>query len=664
MPELGEVDFTVPVDGSIEEVRDLIRAARADGDDRHYTVLIEDGEYSITQIVFDERDRDTTYRSRDGGVILNGGVSLNPADFETPDHTVLERLSPKAQRNVRVIDLTAMGLTAEDWGRMYATGWSHADKYDDAVGPAPCSLYYNNKRCTTARYPNSGEWLKVGDVIDVGEYAEFHGVVNKDWDDIRNPRGGTFVMDKKAAARTAGWATLDDVWMFGLFAFEWSDMTTPVKAIDHQAGTVTAEYASSFGFEEHHGTYYFFNVLEELDEPGEWYLDRDAGLLYLWPPDGDFDGARIDLALGTETLIAGTDLDGLRFMGLTLQGTRSNGIYLTGDNLTVSHCLVQNTSDGIRVDGYDNMVADNTVRHVGGSGITIGGGDHATLTPSNTKAVNNLVHDWAEVLMNYVGAINIWGVGTVAAHNEMYNAPHLAIQFGGNNLVIEHNLIHDVCLITDDAGAFYDGRTLWATQGTAIRNNVVYNLGSGRHRPDGVYLDDGLSGITVVNNLLVNVPGTAIHINAGRDHDVRGNIVVNSNDPLNYPQRNRDGALGVDRRGDFNAYMAPGGGYWTALEASPRHTDIWREAFPKLAAYSTDFADIEEPSFAANPADSVVTGNIFVGPNPPFFSEAALRFSEIGPNEEYGVLRTRSYWKLPGFEAIEVEKAGRVAAYE
>ena len=668
MPELGEVDFTVPIDGSIEEVRDLIREARTNGEDKRFTVLIEDGEYSITQIAFDERDRDTTYRSRDGGVILNGGVSLNPADFETPDDTVLERLSAKAKRSVRVIDLTAMGLTAEDWGKLHAFGaYNTAYKYDGADGPLPCELFYNGKRCTTARYPNGGKWLKIGRVLDNGDSLETYEGGGKQiidgWDQLRNPRGGTFAMDKKTAARAAGWTNPNDAWIFGFFKFDWADMSTPVKAIDSAAGTLTTGHASVWGFEEGR-TYYFFNVLEELDEPGEWYLDRDAGLLYLWPPDGGFGNARIDISLSTEILIRGADLDGLRFMGLTLQGTRGTALALSGDNLTVSHCLVQNVaSTGIALTGYNNTASDNTVRHVGGEGISIDGGDMETLTPGNSKAVNNLVHDWSEVVMTYRGGVRVNGIGNLAAHNEIYNSPHTAIFFGGNNHVIEHNLIYGVCLETDDAGAIYNGRSWYSAQGTVIRNNVICNIGNGGgYRPKwpvGIYLDDGLSGVTVENNLLVNVPGRVIAL-GGRDLTVRGNVVVNGGRPINYD----DGLLQLALEGRENSLSSGDGSMWTKLEASPRQTDIWREAFPKLAAYSTDFADIEEPSFAANPAGSVVAGNIFVGPNPPFFSEAALRFSEIGPNEEYGVLRTRSYWNLPGFEAIEVEKAGRIAAYD
>ena len=37
------------------------------------TVLMEDGEYYIRQILFDKQDFNTTCRSKNGKVILNGG---------------------------------------------------------------------------------------------------------------------------------------------------------------------------------------------------------------------------------------------------------------------------------------------------------------------------------------------------------------------------------------------------------------------------------------------------------------------------------------------------------------------------------------------------------------------------------------------------------------
>jgi len=647
-------DYTVPTDGTIEEVRDLIREAHAGGNTAHLNVEILPGEYNVTNIVFDERDYDTMYASRGEEVILNGGMRLELGDFTPWDKN----------ENIMVIDLNKLGLSETDWGKMYSFGaFTTAAKYDGGVGPLPCELFYNGVRCTTARYPNGDAWLKIGEVTDNGESAEtYEGGTNRraDWDQARNPRGGTFAMDRETARRAASWASLDDVWMFGCFKWDWADMSTPVKAIDNENGTVTTEYASNYGFAKN-GTYYFYNVLEELDEPGEWYLDREAGLLYLWPPEGSFEDARIDLSLSTEALIEGEGVKNLIFGGLTLQGTRGDGIRLKGDGIIVEHCVVRNIAgSAITVEGYNNTVSDNEVYRVGKQGITISGGDAETLTPGNSRAVNNLVHDWPEVVMTYQGGVNVYGTGNLAAHNELYNSPHSAMFFGGNNHVIEHNLIHDVCLITDDAGAIYNGRSLFSAQGTVIRHNVLYNIGSGGHTPDGIYLDDGLSGVSILNNLLVNVPGLAIHI-SGRDLEVHGNMIVNAGRPVSYDQRTRDGALATDPNFWFHAHTGRGGNMWLELAASPWQTDIWRAAYPKLAVLSTDFDDIEESSFAANPSDSSVTGNVFAGQNKPNFSEGARRFSTVEPNEAYGALRGMQYWTLPGYENTQAEKAGRMA---
>jgi len=649
MPELGEADFTVPADGTVGEVRDLIREAHGNGNEKHFTVLLEDGEYNITQIAFDARDHNTTYRSRDGGVILNGGMRLDPKDFT---------LWEKKNENIQVIDLTKLSLGPDDWGKLYSFGaFTTAGKYDDAVGPLPCELFVNGVRCVTARYPNGNGWLQLGRVLDNGETQETYEngtILNPEWPELRNPRSGTFAMDPDTAARVAGWASYEDVWVFGCFKFDWADMSTPIRAVDNAAGTLTTEYASAFGFEEGK-TYYFYNVLEELDEPGEWYLDRCVGLLYLWPRDGKFDIARIDLSLSTETLITGENLKDLSFIGLTLQGTRSDGMSLSGDDLTVDHCVVRNLAgSAMSLNGYRNTASNNEIYRVGKKGISISGGDAATLTPGNSKAVNNLVHDWPEVVMTYQGGVNVYGTGNMAAHNELYNSPHTAMFFGGNNNVLEYNLIHDVCLDTDDAGAIYDGRSWCSAYGTAIRGNVIYDVGGNGYAPNGIYLDDGLSGVTVEDNLLVNVPGRVIAL-GGRDLTVRGNVVVNGGRPINYDE----GQLRLALEGLESSHSREGGSMWVELFASPWQTDIWKAAFPKLAAITSDFSDTDDPNFAPNPAGSVISGNIIAGPYKAFYETSALRFSEIGPNTQYSAWKSRTYWTLPGYEKIPLEQVGR-----
>jgi len=658
-------DFTISPDGqSFEEVRDAIRILRQSGDERKFIVDVKPGKYRIKSIVFDRRDYNTSYSTRGNGeAILSSSLGLPTKAFVRPSEIVLTRLSLEARENVRALDLTTLGMTASDWGKLYSFGgFTTAAMYDDGVGPLPCELFYNGRRQTIARYPNGSQWLNIGEIIDNGESRETYqgGTVrNLDFDQRRNPRGGTFEMDKATTTRTASWATYDDVWVFGFFKWDWADMSTPVKTIDPVAGTLTTEYASIYGFEQGR-TYYFYNVLEELDEPGEWYLDRKNGLLYFWPPEGDFNTASIELLLNADTLITGEGVYNLIFRGLTLQGTLGDGMILKGDNIIVDHCVVRNLAgSAITLTGSNNTVSNNEVYHVGKQGITIRGGDQTTLTSGNNRALNNLVHDFAEVVMTYQGGVNIYGTGNMAAHNEIYNSPHTAIFFSGNNHVIKFNNIHDVCLATDDAGAIYCGRSFYNAQGTVIRNNALVNIGSKGRYPNGIYLDDGLSGIVVKNNLLVNIPGAGIAI-SGRDLEIHDNVIVNAGTPISYDQRTRDGALATNPNFLFYAHTGYGGDMWRELEASPWQTELWRAAFPELAALSVNFDDIEAPTFAANPAGSSVTGNMLVGSNIPRYAESVLRFSTIGPNDSYDSLQQSQIATHPAIKNIQLGRIGRV----
>ena len=646
MPELGAVDFTVPADGSIEEVRDLIRELRANENDRHCTVLIEDGEYNITHIEFDERDHDTTYRSRDGGVVLGGGMRLEPKDFAPWEKNV----------NIQVFDLKKLGLGPGDWGELYAYGWASVGKrYDGGEGPLPCELYYNGKRCAIARYPNETHdpedgFLMTGTVLDGGDAS-----------DTRNPRGATFRMDNKTAWRAAGWQADSDIWMFGYFCYDWCDNATRVKAFGD--GTVTTEQAAAYEHSQARD-YYFFNVLEELDAPGEWYLDRSTGLLYLWPQDDHFDNARIDLTLNTETLIEGVGVKDLTFQGLTLQGTRGDGMRLTGGGITVDHCVIRNLAgNALTLDGCGNTASNNEICFVGMRGIHLSGGDAETLTPGGSRAVNNLIHDWPTVAQTWMYAVELRGVGNLCAHNEIYNSPHTAIYFRGNDNIIEYNNIHDVCRTVSDGGAIY-GEQHWEYQGLVIRYNAIYNLGSGKYRPVGIYIDDGRSGVTVRDNLVVNTR-IGIQLGGGRDYTVTGNVVVGGDVCVSYDDRSRSGALGSQGNTALGAgsfwYPNEDSGIWRSLWASPWKSEAWRNAYPAVARFSDDPSDMDDPSFIPNPAYSVVTDNVLVGLKPADFAASVQRFSTVEPNAAYSPWRMRNYWALPRYERIPVEIIGRTA---
>ena len=691
-PLLKEADLYISPGGSdendgsfehplatVEKARDLLRAMDKTNK-TGLTVALMAGEYRVPALSFTAEDGGAescpvTYAAYgDGEVILNGGVTLSPASFApVADETVLSRFPENARDKIVCADLFALGVTAEDYGKLYAIGsYNTASKYTgDWTGPLACELFFNDMRCTVARWPNSGEWLYTGKVIRTGEGRESNGNAtrNDNWENLTDPTPDIYEVSGDLAARIESWATLEGVWMFGYWKYDWADASTPIENYDPETRQLTPKFVSVYGTKTG-APFYFYNVPEELDAPGEWYLDRENGKLYLYPPE-ELSAASVDLSLSTEPVIRVENANYLTFDGLTLKGTRGSGMELTGDHNTVQHCLIKNVAgNALSMTGFGNLASENEITRTGKGGISLSGGDRETLTPGENKADNNLIHDWSEIYLTYQPAVSLGGVGNICSHNEIYNSPHEAITYSGNNHVIEYNVIHDVCLLSDDAGAIYSGRS-WVMYGNVIRYNAVFNVGAHGHEPTGIYMDDALSGQTVYGNLVVNAPDVGISLCGGRDHDVRNNIVIITNqEPFTYDQRARDVALAGKDYDD---------GMWNELKASPWQTPVWQQAFPQMTRFTDDFSRINDADFVPNPAYSVVSGNLTVcfSGDLGSFSEGAKAYSDISGNACFRLKQMKDIFTdykngdyslpedslvfsvLPDFEPLPIGEMGR-----
>ena len=671
---------------TIEKARDLVRAMEKTGRSG-ITVAVKSGEYRTGGISFTEADSGTpdcpvAYCAYgDGEVILNGGVTLDPALFlPVSDEAKLARLCDDAKTRVKCIDLGAVGITAKDYGRIYAIGTYHtAAKYTgDTTGPIYAELFCNDKRMSLARYPDE-DWLYLKDnscIVRDGEHClSGPSIANPDWDSATDPESEVYRLPKNVAARMAGWKTLDDVWCFNYFSNDWADASSPIKAFDAASREMQLQYTAFYGQKINHSPYYFYNCFEELTAPGEWYLDRTANELYFFPPE-DFDGATIDLSLITQPILSLKNADHLVFSGLTLKGTRGDAVSITGNANTLRRCVIKNVGgNAVTAQGTDNLVAECEITRTGMGGITLTGGDTKTLTPGNNRADNNLIHDWAEIYQTYQPAVTLNGAGNICSHNEIYNSAHEAITYGGNNHLIEYNKIYDVCLKSNDAGAIYAGAS-WIMYGNVIRYNGIFNLGGNGYRPNGIYMDDALSGQTIYGNLLVNVPSRALHFGGGRDLTVYNNIIINTNDT----------AIEYDARAYNIGWFTltdesnPGGVKMTrALLDSPRNTDVWKEAFPQMQLITEDFDATEDPGYVSNPAYSKVTGNMIVnGPGKiGSIFERVYRFSDVSGNAVYKMNTLKQLFvdpkhgdytlradapvfdEIPGFQQIPINEIGR-----
>lgn len=670
-------------DGSLERpfatLQRAAQAVRTVKGERAVTVCVRAGEYrtngfKLTQEDSGSAEHPVTYRAYgDGEVILNGGVTLNPADFEPIPEEIRDRLHGDAKDRVVQVDLTRYGLTKADWGELHPIGkFGTEDKYDDYVPGTNCELFFNGQRMTLARYPD-GEFMKLDAVHNVGDAWEFpEQNYYYSWNDRRNHDGGIYLVDRYTAAHMKTWKNLEDIWAYGYFYHDWADSSTPIKGFDLDQRRFFPKYVSRYGARKG-GLFYFYNVLDELDTPGEWYLDRDSGMLYFYPM-GELDGARVEMTITEKSLIELDGADYITFDGFTLKGTRADAVSFKSSHCTFRRLTISGVlGHAVVGEGWHNLVAECEISHTGKGGITLTGGDRATLTPGCNKADNNLIHHIGEVYMVYCGGVQLNGCGNVCSHNEIHDGPHSAIFYYGNDHVVEYNYIYNMVLHSSDAGAIYSGQD-WAAQGCVVRYNVLHDIGGPNFRPDGIYFDDMLSGQSAYGNLLINVKKFGFLIGGGRDVQVYNNIVVNAGQGIHFDDRGRDGFVNNGWASKaVNNYE--NGSMWKRLRESPYQSEVWAKKYPTLARISCDFSNPDDPDFAPNPSYGHVHDNLIIDAErsvgsffggAPIYSTVENNFAyateeEAGMTPGEYVLRDDSPAKqaMPNFENLPLEQIGR-----
>jgi len=652
--EIKEADFYISTngcdanDGSIDAPFATFERAReaARSSGKASVIAVKSGDYNLCGFVLDERDSGCTYRAYgDGEVRICGGVKINNKDLERPSPEIIARLTPDAAEHIVCCDLKKYGLTVENWGNVNPRGNSTVYMYDNFPNIKSCEIFWNDIRLTYARYPNEG-YLSLADVADVGDPADFPFNEPmpscKTWGSRRNHDGGTYVIDEKTNERAKNWKEPEKGWIFGYFCHDWSDSSTPIKSLDTNTGYLKPAHVSKYGSVPG-AKYYFYNIIEEIDAPGEFYLDRESGILYMYPLS-DPQNADIELSVNPGTIITIEGANNVTIEGMNITCSKGGGIVIKGNENSIIGCTVKNTYEyAIEARGSNNTISCCEISHIGRGGIILSGGDGTDLTPGENIASYNLIHDFGEIFQTNQAAIRLDGVGNIAAHNEIYNTPHLAIYYGGNDHIIEYNLIHDVVLYSGDAGAIYGGRS-WTSQGTVIRYNAIWNVGFGDMTPNGIYWDDAFSGQTAYGNFMININYYSFLIGGGRDHNVSDNILINTGNKgsnnICYDSRMRDAVTkdGWAKRMVYDKNCS----LWIHLVNTPYQEEIWSKKYPTLAKIKTDLnTDTEDIDFVVNPSYSNVCNNLLVDERESdeevmsLISDGAKKFSKIENNRIY-----------------------------
>lgn len=512
------------------------------------------------------------WRVKEGdSVLLNAGIYLKNAR-QTMDPEILKRFKPGVGEK-----LCEFELSDRDVG----------DLGTAANGP---ELFFKTEPTRIARYPNSG-FVKITGLVEDGtkEFVSHgrKGIVE-----------GKFKFDDPEIAKCFD---EKDLWTSGYWFWDWAEQKHRVDSLDPESMTISVEPPyHTYGYRTGQW-FYIFNAVRELDEPGEYYIDRDSRRLYFYPPEGKFQDG--DFLLTHLPHVFELDhVSNLVISGFKMCGSRSDAI--TGSQLRsaiVEQCDIYDVSgSGISLNGVELTVSQCELWRLGRSGIRISGGDRTTLEPSGNKVVDNYIHDYALVERVYQPGINLQGVGNYAAHNLIENAPHMGMGFGGNDNILEFNEICNVCFESNDAGAIYTGRN-WTMRGNILRYNYLRDIRGFENRGCvGIYLDDMFSSAEILDNLFVNVTRAAF-IGGGHDCKINGNLFVNCNP-----------ALHIDARGAGWAKERVDSWIQEGKEKGTINGIKYQEE-PYLSRYPSLANILKDEEAAHFPTGCEVVGNICVG---------------------------------------------------
>ena len=360
------------------------------------------------------------------------------------------------------------------------------------------------------------------------------------------------------------WKNLDDVRV--IVYYFWTDNHLPIESVDTKTNIVKFKYQTgktfTDDFSDDGARYVVDNVFEALDAPGEWYLDKPAGVLYYMPVKGeDMNKIEVIAPFATELLRIEGDPDNgryvenVRFLNVSFQHCN----FEFPDGLINSAQGSSNVSAAINIKGAKgcfvekctflnlgtyaidmhagcsgNEIINSRFHNLSAGGIRIDGGKAGSsplIHTMNNLFVNNEISNYGLNFPSAVGILLKNSYGNLIRYNHIHHGFYTGVSLGwvwgyGRSIardnIVERNHIHHIGQgLLSDMGAVY---MLGPAPGTVVRNNLFHDIDANKYGGWGIYTDEGSTGVLIENNIVYNTKFAGYDMHFGRDVTIRNNI--------------------------------------------------------------------------------------------------------------------------------------------
>ncbi len=459
-------------------------------------IYLREGTYTITEALKMNGKHSGAYDAplyisayNGENVTFTSSTAIPAADFKpVSDEAIKSRFYPEARESIVEVDLKDYGIT--DYGTLFS---QERDYMTQTVDPV---LFCDNEKMTLARYPNNN-LLRVGERVDDPAVHE------------AQPDGEKSFEWKMADDRALNWATLDDTRVFAYFAYNYIPEYKRILAIDRD--NLTATVRGQFGTVNQRvfrttaeNTYYFYNVLEELDTEGEWYLDRKTGKLYMFMPSYCSEDSVFYLSIKDNNIFDGNDMNNVVFNGIEFKNIVSKAINVTyGDYIVVQNCRFINCSAGAAYLDYCTNSGVTTCYFLGCPGNAVSMIQERYEDPYVYDLVprNNFVQNcFIEGGRDTYSKIMVRANGAVISHNSAIDSTHGHFTGDGINWYLEYNESAGGDKIQNDGAPYYTGGS--AGDYIIARYNYLHHPSDKPEYGRGLYFDEGGSYFLAYGNVL------------------------------------------------------------------------------------------------------------------------------------------------------------------